>query len=63
MDEYQPARIEDESPDLVFFTIDTTQQPPRITIDSDGTRMSTAYGHTGKGRMLDDYLGARLAPM
>ena len=32
-------------------------------IDSDGTRMASAYGNTGKGRYLDDYLGARLAPV
>jgi hypothetical protein len=25
--------------------------------------MSTAYGNTGKGRDLDEYLGARLAPI
>ena len=25
--------------------------------------MSSAYGHTGKGRYLDEYLGARLAPI
>jgi hypothetical protein len=63
MDEYQPERIEDELPDLVFFTVDTSVQPPRLTIQSDGTRMSNAYGHTGKGRFLDEYLGARLAPI
>lgn len=63
MDEYQPARIEDELPDLVFFTVDTGQAPPRLTIDSDGTRMSSAYGNTGKGRYLDEYLGPRLAPI
>ena len=39
------------------------QQPPRLIIHSDGTRMSSAYGHTGKGRYLDEYLGARLAPL
>ena len=37
--------------------------PPRLTIQSDGTRMSSAYGHTGKGRYLDEYLGPRLAPI
>ena len=63
MDEYQPERIEDELPDLVFFTVDTSVQPPRLTIQSDGTRMSNAYGYTGKGRFLDEYLGARLAPI
>ena len=59
--EYQPERIEDELPDLVFYTVDTRPNPPRLTIQSDGTRMSDAYGHTGKGKLLDDYLGARMA--
>lgn len=63
MAEYQPARIEEELPDLVYYTVDTTQKPPRLIIDSDGTRMSSAYGHTGKGRRLDQYLGPRLAPI
>lgn len=61
--EYQPERMEEELPDLVFFTIEATQEPPRITIDSDGTRMASAYGHTGKGRRLEEYLGPRLAPL
>ena len=63
MDKYQPERIEDELPDLVFFIVDANVQPPRLLIDSDGTRMSSAYGHTGKGRYLDEYLGARFAPI
>ena len=62
MAEYQPARIEDELPDLVFFSIDAAQEPPRIIINSDGTRMASAYGHTGMGRRLEDYLGPTLAP-
>ena len=45
------------------MTVDRGQNPPRLIIDSDGTRMSSAYGHTGKGRYLDEYLGARLAPI
>ena len=61
--EYQPARLEDELPDLVYYTVDTAQDPPRLTIQSDGTRMSSAYGNTGKGRYLDEYLGTRLAPI
>jgi hypothetical protein len=54
-------RLADELSDLVYYTVDTSQ-PPRLTIQSEGTRMSSAYGHTGKGRYLDEYLGARLAP-
>jgi hypothetical protein len=60
LEEYQPARLADEVPDLVYYTVDTTQTPPRLTIQSDGTRMSTAYGHTGKGRYLHEYLPSKL---
>ena len=63
MSEYHPTRIEDELPDLVFYTVNTGVQPPCLKIESDGMRMSSAYGNTGKGRYLDEYLGARLAPI
>ena len=63
IDEYQPARIEEEFPDLVYYTVDAASWPPRLTIQSDGTRMASAYGHTGKGRFLDEYLGPRLVPI
>jgi hypothetical protein len=61
--DYQPSRLDDERPDLVFYTVEAALAPPRLTIQSDGTRISNAYGHTGKGKYLDDYLGARLAPI
>ena len=60
--DFQPARIEDELPDLVFMTVEQAT-PPRLIIDSDGARMSMAYGYTGRGRYLDEYLGPRLAPL
>ena len=63
IEEYQPERFADELPDLVFYNVDTAQAPPRLLIESDGTRMSSAYGYTGKGRYLDDYLGPRLVPV
>jgi hypothetical protein len=63
VEEYQPARLTEELSDLVYYTVDTAQQPPRLTIQSDGTRMSAAYGNTGKGRLLDEYLGPRLVPV
>jgi len=61
--EYQPERLAEELPDLVYYTVDTAQVPPRLTIQSDGTRMSSAYGQSGKGRYLDEFLGARLVPV
>ena len=60
LEEYQPARLADETADLVYYTVDATQLPPRLTIQSDGTRMSSAYGHTGKGRYLHEYLPSKL---
>lgn len=61
--EYQPERLADELADLVYYSVDTAPSPPRLTIQSEGTRMSTAYGHTGKGRYLDEYIGPRLVPV
>ena len=61
IEEYQPERLADELPDLVYYTVDAAHLPPRLLIQSDGTRMSAAYGHTGKGRYLDEYLGIKLA--
>jgi hypothetical protein len=63
IEEYQPSRLADELPDLVYYTVDTAPLLPRLLIQSDGTRMSSAYGHTGKGRYLDEYLGASLVPI
>jgi len=63
MEEYHPDRLADELPDLVYYSVDTTLEPPRLTIQSNGTRMASAYGNTGKGRYLDDYLGVRLVPI
>jgi hypothetical protein len=63
VEEYQPTRLADELADLVYYTVGGAQQPPRLTIQSEGTRMSSAYGNTGKGRHLDEYLGPRLAPI
>jgi len=63
IEEYQPARMEDELTDLVFYTVDSSARPPSLIIESEGTRMSNAYGTTGKGRHLDDYLGAKLTPI
>jgi hypothetical protein len=63
LDDYQPDRLSDEADDLVHFSVHSTGTTPRIIIESNGTRMSNAYGATGKGRDLDDYLGAKLMPI
>jgi hypothetical protein len=63
VEEYQPERLADELADLVYYAVETAEQPPRLTIQSDGTRISNAYGHTGMGRYLDEYLPANLVPV
>jgi hypothetical protein len=60
---YRPERMDDERPDLVDYIVDLSTAPPRLIIDSNGTRMASAYGTTGKGRYLDDYLGPILGPV
>jgi len=61
--DYAPERLDDERPDLVAYAVEANADPARLTILSEGTRMAAAYGHTGKGQLLDDYLGPRLAPV
>ncbi|WP_458756309.1 hypothetical protein ACSVBT_11440 [Afipia sp. TerB] len=63
LEDYQPERLTDELADIVYYTIEHGGDAPRIIIDSDGTRLSNAYGATGKGRELDEYLGKKLAPI
>jgi hypothetical protein len=60
--DYAPERLDEEKPDLVHYSVEAAAEPPRLTIQSEGTRMASAYGHTGKGRALDAYVGPRLAP-
>jgi hypothetical protein len=63
LEDYQPDRLADEMDDLVYFSVHAAPGKPRLVIESSGTRMSNAYGGTGKGRDLDDYLGAKLMPI
>lgn len=63
LNDYRPDRLAEEADDLVYYTVDGTGATPRLIIDSDGTRMSNAYGSTGHGRYLDEYLGAKLEPI
>lgn len=62
-DDYLPERLAEEAIDLVTYTVHGAEESPRFRIESEGTRMSSAYGATGQGRYLDDYLGAKLEPI
>jgi hypothetical protein len=62
IEDYQPQRLEEERSDLVYYTVAQDHEPPRFIIQSEGTRMSSAYGRTGKGNTLEAYVGPLLAP-
>ena len=61
--EYQPSRLEEELPDMVSYSVDCTQQPPRLMIQIQGKHLASAYGPVGKQRYLDEYLGPKLFPL
>ena len=61
--DYHPDRLADEAADLVYYTVTGDGEKLRLIIDSDGTRMSNAYGTTGRGRYLDEYVGSKLEPI
>jgi hypothetical protein len=62
IDEFQPSRIEEELPDLVYLRVEKAE-PPRLVIERDGARMTSAFGNSGAGRYLDEYFGTKLAPL
>lgn len=63
LSEYRPERLDDEIDDLVFYSAVRDNGVTRFIIESDGTRFSNAYGTSGKGRYLDEYVGAKLMPI
>jgi len=62
-DDYRPERLAEERDDLVYIAVEGTDAAPRFFIESDGDRMSIAFGSVGSGRDLEEYLGAKLAPV
>jgi hypothetical protein len=61
---FEPDRVEDEKPDLVYYRIEWSGTQPRIRIYSQGSRLAQAYGKVGKanqGLYLDNYLGQDVA--
>lgn len=62
--DYRPERLADESEDLVYIVVEGSGSDTlRFFIESDGDRMSIAFGTAGKGRDLEEYMGVKLAPV
>jgi hypothetical protein len=61
--EYNPARLEDELKDIVYYLVKREGARFQFIIDSNGSRLSQAYGMNGGnhvGTELRDYVGPRL---
>jgi hypothetical protein len=58
--EYDPARLEDELKDIVYYVVRCDQSGWRFIIDSHGSRLAQAYGKgagSNVGTDLRDYVG------
>jgi hypothetical protein len=53
---------EEDCASAVLYTVKSENGRQRIMIDSGGTRLAKAYGATGIGRELSEYLGPKLIP-
>ena len=60
--DYQPDRIEDEKPDLVWYDVTYDNDEPRFRITYHGRRLAAVYGIDGNGLMLEEVIGPVLAP-
>lgn len=63
IEHYRPDRINDELPDLFACAVQYRGNDPRIVIAADSTRMHAAFGPSGKGQTLDEYMGPTMAPL
>lgn len=64
---FQPSRFEEEWTDLVRYVVDWTDDVGVPVIDSHGSRIAFAYGHTAgkssQGMYLSDYLPPNMRPV
>lgn len=52
VNEFEPARIGDEMPDLMIYDVEYIDNEPRYRVTHEGRRLIDAYGITGKGQHL-----------
>ncbi|MDQ8729841.1 hypothetical protein [Bradyrhizobium sp. LHD-71] len=64
--EYNPVRIEDEIKDIVHYVVKRNEFSWQFIIDSNGSRLSQAYGTTDRnniGTDLRDYVGPQMVDL
>jgi len=60
---YHPDRFQEELPDIFVCGVQHRDGHPRIVIAADSMRMHPAFGPSGIGQTLDDYMGPKMAPV
>jgi hypothetical protein len=53
-DDFNPARIEDEMPELMFYNVETVDGIHYYRVVHEGSRLKDSYGITGIGRVLQE---------
>lgn len=62
-EDFRPDRFEDELPDIFVVAVQYRGDTPRIVIAADSKRMHPAFGPSGKGQTLEDYIGPAIGPL
>jgi hypothetical protein len=55
-EDFKLSRLSDELDEIVFYLVESRSDATNFKIESDGRRTYQAYGRTGKGRYLDEYI-------
>ncbi len=63
LEHYRPDRFQEELPDIFVCGVQYRDGHPRIVIAADSMRMHPAFGPSGIGQTLDDYMGPKMAPV
>jgi hypothetical protein len=61
IERYEVDRLEEEKPDMIFYTVTYERGTPRYLVTFDGQRLIDAFGVTGTGRYLEDVIGPERA--
>src|ERR1700694_5458051 len=60
IEDFQPARFEDELPELMFYDVVRESEIPRFLVVKEGARLVSSFGFSGKGKFLEDMIDAKL---
>jgi hypothetical protein len=60
IEDFQPARFEDELPELMFYDVVRESQTPRFLVVKEGARLVSSFGFSGKGKFLEDMIDSKL---